>query len=109
MHIPFSPKITCPNSQGYGANLDTQIILSTHKENSFNMLELPSCERNSIKYFINILRAYGLNHQRSSNIERVESCRSKTQVVLANQRKQGRHLKIAKKRSTKDRSTKSRD
>jgi L-asparaginase/Glu-tRNA(Gln) amidotransferase subunit D len=73
------------------------------------MSELPSCERNSFKSFINIWRAYGLGHQRSSIIERVESCRSKTQVVLTNQQEQGRHLKITKKRSTKERSTKSKD
>jgi hypothetical protein len=73
------------------------------------MLELPSCERNSFKSFINILRTYGLDHQRSSNIERVESCRSKTQVALTNHQEQGRRLKIAKKGSTKDISTKFRE
>jgi hypothetical protein len=35
MHIPFLSKITCPNSQGYGANLDTQYIFSNSQANFF--------------------------------------------------------------------------
>jgi hypothetical protein len=46
-----------------------------HKQNSFNMSKLPSCEKNYLKWFINVLRTYGLNQQRSCNIEGIESCR----------------------------------
>jgi hypothetical protein len=36
--------------------------------NSFSMLELPNCDKESLKSFINILKAYGLDQQRESNI-----------------------------------------
>jgi hypothetical protein len=35
MHIPFLPKITCPNSQGYGASLDLLFYLSNSKAKIF--------------------------------------------------------------------------
>ncbi len=76
-------------------------FLQTHKQNSFSMLELPSCEKNSFKYFINILRAYRLDQQRSNKIERIDNCRSKTHVVLIDQEEQKEHLRIAKKESQK--------
>jgi hypothetical protein len=53
-------------------------IFQIHKQNSFSILELPSCEKDSLKSFINILKAYGLDQQRPSNIGVVESCKSKT-------------------------------
>jgi hypothetical protein len=63
-------------------------FLQRHKQNFFNMLKLPICERTNLKSFIKVLRAYGLDQQRSNNIEGlVESTRLKTQV-LANQQKQ---------------------
>jgi hypothetical protein len=65
------------------------------------MSKLPSCERNSFKSFINILRAYKLDQQRSSNIERVENCRSKTQVVVIGQKEQKGHLRVAKEEPQK--------
>jgi hypothetical protein len=73
MHIPFLPKLICPNSQGYGANLDTRYISSSSQAKLFTMSKLPSCERNIFKSFINILKAYRLDQQRSSNIEKVEN------------------------------------
>jgi hypothetical protein len=60
------------------------------------MLELPNCERNSLKSFINILRAYGLDQQQESNIRVVKSSRSKTKI-LTYQPKQGGHFKVVKK------------
>jgi hypothetical protein len=60
------------------------------------MSKLPNCERDSLKKFINILKAYGLNQQRKNNIGVVESSKSKIEV-LAYQPKQGGHLKVAKK------------
>ncbi len=47
------------------------------------MLELPNCEKDSLKSFINILKAYGLYQQG-------ESSRLETKVI-AYQPKQGRH------------------
>jgi len=70
-------------------------IFQIHKKNYFNMSELPNCERDSLKSFINILRAYGLDQQWENNIKVVESSISKTEV-LAYQPKQGGHLKVAK-------------
>ncbi len=67
-----------------------------HKQDSFNMSKVPSCEKDNLKYFINILKAYGLNQQRLSKIERIEICRSKTQVVLVDQQEQGGHFRVAK-------------
>jgi hypothetical protein len=60
------------------------------------MSKVPSCEKDNLKYFINILKAYGLNQQRLSKIERIEICRSKTQVVLVDQQEQGGHFRVAK-------------
>jgi hypothetical protein len=59
------------------------------------MLEFPNCEKDSLKFFINILRSYGLDQQWESNIRILEISRLKTKV-LAYQPKQGGHRKIAK-------------
>jgi hypothetical protein len=59
------------------------------------MSKLPNCERDSLKSFINILKAYGLDRQRENNIGIVKSSRSKTKIV-AYQPEQGGHLIIAK-------------
>jgi hypothetical protein len=59
------------------------------------MLELPNCERDSLKSFINILRTYGLDQQRKSNIRFVENSRLETEV-LAYQLEQGGHFRVAK-------------
>jgi len=59
------------------------------------MSKLPNCERDNLKSFINILRAYGLNQQKENNIGVVKSSRSEKEV-LTYQPKQGRHLRIAK-------------
>jgi hypothetical protein len=59
------------------------------------MLKLPSCEKDSLKSFINILKASGLNQQRPNNIGVVESCRSKTQV-LTYQQEYKRHFRVSK-------------
>jgi hypothetical protein len=59
------------------------------------MSKLPNCEKDSLKSFINILRAYGLDQQRESNIGVVENSRSKAKV-LSYQLEQGGHLRIAK-------------
>jgi hypothetical protein len=60
------------------------------------MLEFPNCERDSLKSFINILRAYRLNQQRESNIGVIKSFRLETKN-LAYQPEQGGHFKVAKK------------
>jgi hypothetical protein len=39
-----------------------------HMQNFFNMSKLPNCERDNLKSFINILRAYGLDQQKESKI-----------------------------------------
>jgi hypothetical protein len=44
------------------------------------------------------LKAYGLDQYKSNNIERIESFKSKTQV-LANQQEQTLQLKVAKEES----------
>ncbi len=54
------------------------------------MSELSNCERGC-----NILKAYGLDQQRESNIVVVENFRSKTKF-LAYQQEQGGHLRVAK-------------
>jgi len=41
--------------------LDSQSIFQIHNQNSFNTLKLPNCEKDSLKSFINILKAYGLD------------------------------------------------
>jgi hypothetical protein len=51
--------------------------------------------RDSLKSFINILRAYGLNQQHENNIKVVENSISKIKVFTY-QPKQGGHLKVAK-------------
>jgi hypothetical protein len=45
------------------------------------MLELPNCERDSLKSFINILRAYGLDQQKESNIRIVNSFRLEIEIL----------------------------
>jgi hypothetical protein len=60
------------------------------------MSKLSNCERDSLKSFINILKAYALDQQRESNIGVVESFRSKTKK-LAYQPEPGGHLRVAKK------------
>jgi hypothetical protein len=59
------------------------------------MSKFPNCEKDSLKSFINILKAYGLNQQKESNIGVVESFRSKTEF-LAYQPEQGGHLRVTK-------------
>jgi hypothetical protein len=61
------------------------------------MSKLPNCEKYSLKSFINILKAYGLDQQKESNIRVIKSFRLKTKV-LACQPKQGRHLRVAKEK-----------
>ncbi len=56
------------------------------------MLELPNCERDSLKPFINILRTYGLDQQWESNIGVVENSRLEIEV-LAHQLEQGGPLR----------------
>jgi hypothetical protein len=72
-------------------------IFQIHKQKNFSMSELSNCERNSLKSFINILKAYGLDQQRESNIVVVESFRLKTKF-LAYQLEQGGHLKVTKEK-----------
>jgi hypothetical protein len=62
----------------------------------FNVSELPNCEKDSLKSFINILKAYGLDQQRENNIGVVESFKLETKV-LAYQLEQGGHIRVAKK------------
>jgi hypothetical protein len=45
------------------------------------MSKLPNCERNSLKSFINILKAYGLDQQREKNIGVIESFKLETKVL----------------------------
>jgi hypothetical protein len=59
------------------------------------MSKLPNCEKYSLKYFINILKAYGLDQQRESNRGVVETSRLETKV-LTYQPEQGGHFRIAK-------------
>jgi hypothetical protein len=59
------------------------------------MLELPNCERDSLKFFINILRTYGLNQQRESKIGVIENFRLETKV-LTYQPEQGGYFRVAK-------------
>jgi len=68
--------------------LDSQSILQIHKQNSFNMSELQNCEGDSLKYFVNILKAYGLDQQGESSRLETEN--------LTYQPKQGGHLRVAK-------------
>jgi hypothetical protein len=68
--LPFSPqiqahlvptKINLPNSQDYGGRFGfTILFFQIHKQNSFSMSKLPNYERDYLKSFINILKAYGL-------------------------------------------------
>jgi alpha-mannosidase len=73
-------------------------IFQIHKQNSFNILGLPSYEKDSVKSFINFLRAYELDQYKSSNIERVVKSYKQ---VLAYQQKQKKHFRIAKKEPQK--------
>jgi len=41
--------------------LDSQSMFQIHKQNSFSMSKLPNCEKDSLKSFINILKAHGLD------------------------------------------------
>jgi UDP-3-O-acyl-N-acetylglucosamine deacetylase len=59
------------------------------------MLELPICEKTSLKSFIKVLRTYGLDQQRPSNIKRLKNSRLKTQV-LVDQQEQTLELRITK-------------
>jgi hypothetical protein len=69
--LPISPqiqahlvptKINLPNSQSYGARFGfTILFFQIHKQNSFNMSQLPNCERDYLKSFINILKTYELD------------------------------------------------
>jgi hypothetical protein len=52
-------------------------------------------EKDSLKSFFNILKAYGLNKQRESNIGVVKKSKSETKV-LTYQPKQGGHLRVVK-------------
>ncbi len=73
-------------------------IFQIEKQTSFNLLKVPNYEKNSLKFFINILKTYGLNQQRANNIKGiVESCRSKTQVLTYQQEQKGQ-LRIAKEK-----------
>jgi hypothetical protein len=80
---PIPTKINLPIYKVMVQGLDSQSIFQIHKQIFFNMLELPNCEKVSLKSFINILKAYGLYQQG-------ESYRLETKVV-AYQAKQGRH------------------
>jgi hypothetical protein len=72
-------KINLPNSQGYGARFGfTILFFQIQKQNSFSMSQLPNCEKDYLKSFINILKAYGLDQQKESNIGVVESSRLET-------------------------------
>ncbi len=64
------------------------------------MSKFPSCEKDNLKFFINILKAYELNQQRLGNIKIVEN-QIKTQVVLVDQQEQGGHFRVAKKEPQK--------
>ncbi len=59
------------------------------------MLKIPNCEKDKLKSFINVLRAYGLDQQNESNIGVTKSFKSKTKV-LAYQPKLGGHLRVTK-------------
>ncbi len=61
------------------------------------MLKLPNCERTSLKSFIDILKTYGLDQQRESNMRVVENSRLETKV-LTYQPEQGGHLRVAKEK-----------
>jgi hypothetical protein len=45
------------------------------------MSELPNCERDNLKSFINILRAYELDQHKENNIGIVKSYRLETKVL----------------------------
>jgi hypothetical protein len=53
------------------------------------MSKLSNCERESLKSFINILKTYGLDQQRESNIGVVENFRLKTKFLA--------YLRVTKK------------
>jgi hypothetical protein len=44
-------------------------FLQRYKQNSNSMSKLPICEKVNFKSFIKVLKAYGLDQQRPSNIE----------------------------------------
>jgi hypothetical protein len=100
MHISFLPKITCPNSQDYGANLETQLIFFKFTSKFFSGCQSFQLVRDSFKSFTNMLKAYGLDQQRLSQIK-IENCKSETQIILTNQQEQGGHLRITKKQNHK--------
>jgi hypothetical protein len=62
------------------------------------MSKLPICEKVNLKSFIEVLKAYGLDQQRPSNIEGLKNSKVETQV-LVDQQKQMLQLKVAKKKS----------
>jgi hypothetical protein len=84
-----------PKFTRLGSRFGFIIYLFFHKQKSFGISKLPNCERNSLKSFINILKAYELNQQRESNIKVVKSFKLETKA-LAYHPKQGGHLRIAK-------------
>jgi hypothetical protein len=45
------------------------------------MSKLPNCEKDSLKPFINILRAYELDQQRENNVGVVKSFKSKIEIL----------------------------
>ncbi len=59
------------------------------------MSKLPNCEKDSLKPFINILRAYELDQQRENKVGVVKSFKSKIEI-LTYQPQQGGHLRITK-------------
>jgi hypothetical protein len=70
-------------------------LLQRYKQNSDIMIEFPICEKASLKSFIKVLRTYGLNQQRPSNIEGLDNSRWKT-WVLVDQQEQTLQLRISK-------------
>jgi hypothetical protein len=62
-------------------------IFLVEKQNFFNISKLSSCEKNILKFFINILKTYGLDQQRASNIKGVVD--KKHKFLHINKNKEG--------------------
>jgi hypothetical protein len=71
------------------------------------MLELPNCERDSLRSFINKLKPYGLNQQKASNIGVVKNVRSKTCLSISIRARRAFYSSQRRATSIRSKSTKS--
>ncbi len=89
---PIPTKINLPNSQGYGARFGFTIYFSNSQTKLFQCIrssKFPNCERDNLKSFFNILRAYKLNQQKkvTQELQKVLNQKQKSQHI--NQSKEG--------------------